>query len=58
MVKQGYCGIGKGVDSPWETGNSGPVAHELTSRAGQPRAMAHWGGARGVAALNQMNVLC
>lgn len=22
MVKQGYCGIGKEVDSPWETLNS------------------------------------
>ena len=58
-MKQGYCGIGKGVDSPRETLNSEQWPTSLPVGAGQAPGLWPTGeGLREFAALNQMNVLC
>lgn len=58
-MKQGYCGIGNGVDRPWETLNSDQWPMSLLVGAGQaPGLWASGEGLREFAALNQMHVLC
>lgn len=59
MMKQGYCGIGKGVDSPWETLNSDQWPMSLLVGEGQAPGLWPPGeGLRECAALNQMRVFC